>query len=181
MGAPRCGSFLGGVVLWLSVDSSRLVIWHAWMPIVQPLYRSPRVWPLLCLGFGSGLLLAVTSTTLQACVTVEGVSLTQIGLLTLVGSAYTLKFLWAPLLDRFQLPFLGRRRGWMAATQLLLALSIMAMGFFAPSQQLGVLSLLALWVAFLSATQDIAFDAYSTDVLKPFERAAEIGRASWRA
>lgn len=139
---------------------------------MQPLYRSPRVWPLLFLGFGSGLPLALTSTTLQAWVTVEGVSLTQIGLLTLVGSAYTLKFLWAPLLDRFQLPFLGRRRGWMAATQLLLALSIMAMGFFAPSQQLGVLSLLALWVAFLSATQDIAFDAYSTDVLKPFERAA---------
>lgn len=136
------------------------------------LYRSPRVWPLLFLGFGSGLPLALTSTTLQAWVTVAEVPLTQIGFLTLVGSAYTLKFLWAPLLDRFQLPFLGRRRGWMAATQLGLGASIFAMGWFSPSSQLGVLSLLAVWVAFLSATQDIAFDAYSTDVLRSDERAA---------
>ncbi len=135
-------------------------------------YRSPRVWPLLFLGFSSGLPLALSSTTLQAWLTVEGVSLTQIGLLTLVGSAYTLKFLWAPFLDRFQLPILGRRRGWIICTQLLLGGSIFAMGCFSPADFLGVLSVLALLVAFLSATQDIAFDAYSTDVLRPNERAA---------
>jgi len=139
---------------------------------VAPLYRSPRVWPLLFLGFGSGLPLALTSTTLQAWVTVAGVPLTQIGFLTLVGSAYTLKFLWAPLLDRFQLPFLGRRRGWILVLQLMLAASIFAMALFSPAQHLGLLSLLAVWVAFLSASQDVVFDAYSTDVLQPHERAA---------
>jgi len=139
---------------------------------VALIYRSPRVWPLLFLGFGSGLPLALTSTTLQAWLTVQEVSLTKIGFLTLAGSAYTLKFLWAPFLDRFQIPFLGRRRGWIFLTQLLLGVSIFAMGWFPPAQFLGVLSLLAVWVAFLSATQDVAFDAYSTDVLRPTERAA---------
>ena len=128
--------------------------------------------PLLVLGFASGLPLALTSGTLQAWATVAGVSLTQIGFLTLVGSAYTLKFLWAPLLDRYAVPFLGRRRGWIALSQLLLALSIAAMGLFDPGAQLGLIALLAVFVAFMSATQDIAFDAYSTDVLRSTERAA---------
>uniref|UniRef100_UPI003340568F muropeptide transporter n=1 Tax=Castellaniella defragrans TaxID=75697 RepID=UPI003340568F len=135
-------------------------------------YASRRVAPLLVLGFASGLPLALTSGTLQAWATVEQVSLQQIGFLTLVGSAYTLKFLWAPLVDRYAPPWLGRRRGWVFLTQILLALSIAAMGFFAPGAHLGALALLAVWVAFLSATQDIAFDAYSTDVLRKNERAA---------
>lgn len=74
-------------------------------------YTSPRVLPLLILGFASGLPLALVSGTLQAWATVENVSLTEIGFLTLVGSAYTLKFLWAPLIDRYAPPFMGRRRG----------------------------------------------------------------------
>ncbi|MER1968684.1 muropeptide transporter [Castellaniella sp. GW247-6E4] len=135
-------------------------------------YASRRVAPLLVLGFASGLPLALTGGTLQAWATVEQVSLQQIGFLTLVGSAYTLKFLWAPLVDRYAPPWLGRRRGWVFLTQILLALSIAAMGFFAPGGHLGLLALLAVWVAFLSATQDIAFDAYSTDVLHRDERAA---------
>ncbi len=135
-------------------------------------YASRRVAPLLVLGFASGLPLALTGGTLQAWATVEQVSLQQIGFLTLVGSAYTLKFLWAPLVDRYAPPWLGRRRGWVFLTQVLLALSIAAMGFFAPGSHLGLLALLAVWVAFLSATQDIAFDAYSTDVLHKDERAA---------
>lgn len=135
-------------------------------------YASRRVAPLLVLGFASGLPLALTGGTLQAWATVEQVSLQQIGFLTLVGSAYTLKFLWAPLVDRYAPPWLGRRRGWVFLTQILLALSIAAMGFFAPGSHLGLLALLAVWVAFLSATQDIAFDAYSTDVLHKDERAA---------
>ena len=124
------------------------------------------------LGFSSGLPLALTSGTLQAWATVEDVSLQNIGFLTLVGSAYTLKFLWAPLVDRYVPPILGRRRGWILVTQLLLAVTIAAMGGFSPASSLGVLSLLAVVVAFLSATQDIAFDAYSTDVLRHQERAA---------
>lgn len=135
-------------------------------------YLNQRVLPLLILGFASGLPLALTSGTLQAWATVAGVSLTQIGFLTLVGSAYTLKFLWAPFIDRYAVPFLGRRRGWIALSQLTLGASIAAMGLFDPSAQLGLIALLAVFVAFMSATQDIAFDAYSTDVLRSNERAA---------
>ena len=135
-------------------------------------YFSPRVYPLLLLGFASGLPLALTSGTLQAWATVANAPLSQIGFLTLVGSAYTLKFLWAPFIDRYAVPVLGRRRGWIALSQLLLAVSIAGMGAFNQSGQLGLIALLAVFVAFMSATQDIAFDAYSTDVLRSNERAA---------
>ncbi len=124
------------------------------------------------LGFASGLPLALTSGTLQAWATVEGVPLQEIGFLTLVGTAYTIKFLWAPFVDRFAPPVLGRRRGWMLVTQLLLAVAIMAMGTLSPSSTLMALAVLAVLVAFLSATQDIAFDAYCTDVLRKDERGA---------
>lgn len=126
----------------------------------------------MILGFASGLPLALTSGTLQAWATVSNVSLQNIGFLTLVGTAYTLKFLWAPLVDRYAPPILGRRRGWILVCQVLLALAIAAMGFFSPSTELAWLAVLAVVVAFLSATQDIAFDAYSTDVLHDSERAA---------
>ena len=139
---------------------------------VSNVYTSPRVAPLLVLGFASGLPLALTSGTLQAWATVEGVPLQEIGFLTLVGTAYTIKFLWAPFVDRFAPPVLGRRRGWMLVTQLLLALAIMAMGTLSPSSTLMALAVLAVLVAFLSATQDIAFDAYCTDVLRKDERGA---------
>lgn len=128
--------------------------------------------PLLVLGFASGLPLALTGGTLQAWATMAGVSLQSIGFLTLVGTAYTLKFLWAPLVDRYAPPFLGRRRSWIFFTQVLLAATIAAMGYYSPENNLMVLALLAVLVAFLSATQDIAFDAYSTDVLRQNERAA---------
>lgn len=143
--------------------------------VIRPahqLYFNRRVAPLLALGFASGLPLALSGGTLQAWATVEDVSLQAIGFLTLVGSAYTLKFLWAPLIDRYVPPFLGRRRGWMLITQLALAMSIAAMAWFPPSQALMPLAMLAVLVAFFSATQDIAFDAYRTDVLRPDERGA---------
>jgi len=136
------------------------------------IYASPRVYPLLALGFASGLPLALTGGTLQAWATVAGVSLQEIGFLTLVGTSYTLKFLWAPLVDRYAFPFLGRRRGWMLVSQLLLAVLIAVMGMLEPGAQLKWLALLAVLVAFWSATQDVAFDAYSTDVLREPERAA---------
>nr|WP_074046771.1 muropeptide transporter [Orrella dioscoreae] len=136
------------------------------------LYTNRRVAPLLFLGFASGLPLALTSGTLQAWATVEGVPLQEIGFLTLVGTAYTLKFLWAPLVDRYAPPLLGRRRSWMFMTQLLLALAIMGMGLLSPSTALLPLALLAVAVAFFSATQDIAFDAYRSDVLRTEERGA---------
>lgn len=135
-------------------------------------YLSPRVYPLLVLGVASGLPLALTGGTFQAWATVAGVSLKQIGFLTLVGIAYTFKFLWAPLIDRYAPPILGRRRGWMVIAQVLLGVALIAMGVLNPVQDLIWLALLATLVAFLSATQDIAFDAYSTEVLDKDERAA---------
>ncbi len=124
------------------------------------------------LGFASGLPLALTGGTLQAWATLDGVSLQSIGFLTLIGTAYTLKFLWAPVVDRYAFPLLGRRRGWILVTQLALAATIAAMGLYSPGSHLMPLAMLAVLVAFLSATQDIAFDAYSTDVLRSEERAA---------
>ncbi|MBL8384836.1 MAG: muropeptide transporter [Burkholderiales bacterium] len=131
-----------------------------------------RVAVLFFLGFASGLPLALTTGTLQAWATVDGLDIKTIGFLTLVGSAYTLKFLWAPLMDRFVPPLLGRRRGWMLVTQLLLVAGIAAMGSVSPSQAIVALAAMAVVVAFCSASQDIAFDAYRTDLLRPGERGA---------
>ena len=86
------------------------------------------------LGFASGLPLALTGGTLQAWMTVEGVSLATIGIFTLVGLPYTWKFLWSPFMDRFVPPFLGRRRGWLFLTQLALAALIAGMATLSPKQ-----------------------------------------------
>ena len=138
---------------------------------IQP-YLSSRVLPLFLLGIASGLPLALSGGTFQAWATVSNVSLQQIGFLTLVGMAYTFMFIWAPFIDRYVPPFMGRRRGWMALTQIGLAFVLVLMGMLNPAEHLLLLALLATLLAFLSATQDIAFDAYSTEVLKPEERAA---------
>jgi PAT family beta-lactamase induction signal transducer AmpG len=127
---------------------------------------------LLLLGFASGLPLFLTSKTLQAWMTLEGVDLTAIGLFSLVGVPYSLKFLWSPLLDRFVPPFLGRRRGWLLLTQVALTLSIAAMSLQRPAQALQLVAINALLIAFFSASQDIAFDAYRTDVLEEREMGA---------
>ncbi|MGH8609721.1 MAG: AmpG family muropeptide MFS transporter [Gammaproteobacteria bacterium] len=129
-----------------------------------------RVAVMLFLGFSSGLPLALTAGTLQAWLTVAGVDIKTIGVFALTGLPYTVKFLWAPLMDRYALPLLGRRRGWMLLTQLGLLASIAAMASLSPSENIGLLGALALLVAFLSASQDIAFDAYRADVLRPAER-----------
>ena len=98
------------------------------------------MYPLLVLGFASGLPLALVTGTLQAWATVSDVSLQNIGFLTLVGTAYTLKFLWAPLVDRYAPNFLGRRRSWMFFTQVLLGVFIILMGTLSPSTHLGLLA-----------------------------------------
>ncbi|MEP0869792.1 AmpG family muropeptide MFS transporter [Trichocoleus desertorum AS-A10] len=135
-------------------------------------FQSRKMAALLLLGFASGLPLFLTSKTLQAWMTVEGVDLKSIGLFSLVGLPYSLKFLWSPILDRFIPPFLGRRRGWLILTQGALLLAIGAMALQNPSQALQLLALNALIIAFFSATQDIAFDAYRTDVLETHEMGA---------
>jgi PAT family beta-lactamase induction signal transducer AmpG len=127
---------------------------------------------LLLLGFASGLPLYLTSKTLQAWMTVEGVKLSSIGLFSLVALPYSLKFLWSPLLDRYVPPFLGRRRGWLVITQLALTVAIAAMSLQNPTQALQLLAINAVLIAFLSASQDIAVDAYRVDVLEQREAGA---------
>ena len=139
-------------------------------PSYSSVFRDRNLAVILLLGFASGLPLSLTGQTLQAWVTVEGVDLATIGLLTLVGIPYTWKFLWAPLLDRYVPPFLGRRRGWLVVTQLALAAGIAAMATCSPRSEIGVLAMLAVFVAFASASQDIVFDAYRTDIAKAEQR-----------
>jgi PAT family beta-lactamase induction signal transducer AmpG len=139
---------------------------------VVEVFRSRKIFLLLLLGFSSGLPLALTLGTLQAWLTVQGVDLVTIGLFALVGQPYTYKFLWAPLMDRYRLPLLGRRRGWLAATQLALLVTIAWMGTIPPKEFPWLLAGVALAVAFLSASQDIVFDAYRADVLGAEERGA---------
>src|SRR5262245_21769057 len=123
------------------------------------------------LGFASGLPLALTGQALQAWLSVEGIDVATIGFLSLVGLPYTFKFLWAPLMDRFELlPRLGRRRGWLVATQLGLALTLLVLAATPPKQSLQVFALLAVAVAFVSASQDVVIDAYRTDLLSASER-----------
>lgn len=135
-------------------------------------FSNRRVAVMLLLGFSSGLPLALTAGTLQAWLTIEKVDITTIGIFTLVGTPYTWKFLWAPFMDRFVPPFLGRRRGWIIATQLLLLVGIAAMGNVSPAQAPWTMALLAILVAFTSASQDVVIDAYRTDVLRENERGA---------
>jgi PAT family beta-lactamase induction signal transducer AmpG len=135
-------------------------------------FQSRKMAALLLLGVSSGLPLLLTSKTLQAWMTVEKVDLAAIGLFSLVGLPYSLKFLWAPLLDRFALPFLGRRRGWLIVIQSALLVAIALMALQKPASELQLLAVNALVIAFLSATQDIAADAYRADVLEEREMGA---------
>jgi PAT family beta-lactamase induction signal transducer AmpG len=129
-----------------------------------------RLIAVLFLGFASGLPLALTGQAMQAWLSVEGVDIVTIGFLGLVGVPYTFKFLWAPLMDRFEPPLFGRRRGWLVLTQLALALALAWMASLSPSAAPGLFALAALTIAFLSASQDVVIDAYRTDVLDPKER-----------
>ena len=139
----------------------------------RPVFRAlgtRRLAAPLPLGFSSGLPLVLTAGTLQAWMADVDVDLTTIGIVTLVGLPYTLKFLWAPLMDRFVPPLLGRRRGWLVVTQLALLVGIGAMGTVRPDLSPGLMATFAILVAFASASQDIAADAYRTDVLDAPER-----------
>jgi PAT family beta-lactamase induction signal transducer AmpG len=129
-----------------------------------------RVATILFLGFSSGLPLALSGGTLQAWLTVEGVDIKTIGLFTLVGLPYTLKFLWSPLLDRFAFPLFGRRRGWILVSQALLLILIFAMSMVSPAKAPWVLAFLAFGLAFASSSQDIVVDAYRAEVLREKER-----------
>jgi len=126
---------------------------------------SGRMLVAFVMGFSSGLPLLLTLTVLQAWMKEEGVDLALIGAVTLVGLPYTLKFLWAPLLDRFTLPFLGRRRGWLLVIQIALMAAIAGLGQTSPARYPVMAAAAAFLVTFFSASQDIVIDAYRREDL----------------
>lgn len=121
------------------------------------------------LGVSSGIPLLVTGSTLQAWMTDEKVNLAVIGLFSLVGLPYTVKFLWAPFMDRYVPPLLGRRRGWMLISQTLLMLAIGAFFLVRPAESPWIVAFLAVLVSFFSASQDIVVDAYRRELLRDEE------------
>jgi PAT family beta-lactamase induction signal transducer AmpG len=139
-------------------------------------YLRPRVLIVMLLGFSSGLPLALSGSTLAIWMAERGVNLGTIGLFSLVGLPYTIKFLWAPLVDALDVPFLskrfGRRRGWLIFTQLILAVTILFLGTLDPVAAPFYVALGALLVATASATQDIVIDAFRVESLDTSEQAA---------
>ncbi len=139
-------------------------------PSFRQVLASPKMIAIMVLGAASGFPNQITESTLQAWLKDAGESNTTIGILSYVSLPYLLKFLWAPLLDRYPLPFLDRRRGWILVTQLALAATIAALAFQNPSSSLLPVSVCAVVIVFFSASQDIVYDAWRTDVAKPHER-----------
>ena len=117
------------------------------------------------MGFSAGLPLLLTMGVLQAWMKEKNIDLTWIGMITLVQLPYTWKFIWAPILDRFTPPFLGRRRGWLIVAQLALVLAIVSLGYSDPVENVILMIVAAVLVAFFSATQDIVIDAYRREDL----------------
>jgi PAT family beta-lactamase induction signal transducer AmpG len=139
-------------------------------------YLRPRVLIVMFLGFSSGLPLALSGSTLQVWATEGDVNLRTIGLFAIIGTPYTIKFLWAPLVDALDLPvlsrLLGRRRGWLAFSQLLLVLAIVILAFCDPKSGPALAIMAAILVATASATQDIVIDAFRVESLPENEQAA---------
>src|SRR5579862_7729333 len=146
-------------------------------------YLKRRVLIILFLGFSSGLPLALSGTTLLVWMRESGVNLGTIGLFALVGTPYTIKFLWAPLIDALDVPLLsrqfGRRRGWLLLSQFLLIAAIVVLGACDPAVSPFAVAIGALLVATASATQDIVIDAFRVESLNKSEQAA--GMASYVA
>lgn len=140
------------------------------------IYFRPKLLAILALGFASGLPLALTASTLTAWLFESGVERAAIGLFAAVATPYALKFLWAPLVDGLPIPILskllGRRRGWLAASQAALIAALLMLGLADPGAAPFTVATLAFAVAFFSATQDIVIDAYRVELLKPEEQGA---------
>lgn len=136
--------------------------WHS--------YFNRRILVCVFLGFSSGLPLFILLSLLQAWLAKSGLNVKALGLFALVMFPYTWKFLWSPLMDRFSFGLLGRRRGWMALTQVGLFFAIGAIGMLDPQTQVPLISLVASLVAFLSSSQDIVIDAYRREILPDNEQ-----------
>ncbi len=146
--------------------------WRGWL---EP-YGDRHMLLVLLLGFASGLPLLLTFSTLTARMAAEHINRAEIGLAALFGLPYALKFVWAPVIDRTPPPLpLGRRRGWGVAIQLALIAAIVALGACDPRQSLRATALLALLVAFLSASQDIVIDAWRVEILAPEQQGPGAG------
>jgi PAT family beta-lactamase induction signal transducer AmpG len=137
-------------------------------PILRQIF-SRKMLTATAMGFSCGLPLLLTVGVLQAWMKEAGIDLTLIGLMALVQMPYTLKFLWSPLLDRYTMPFLGRRRGWLLLAQVLLTASIALMGLADPNNVIWLLVAAAFGITFFSATQDILVDAYRREDLSDEE------------
>lgn len=137
-------------------------------------FFNPQLWTILLLGFSSGLPFLLTLSTLSFWLTESGINKTTIGLFMFISLPYSLKFLWAPLVDRVQIPFLsiklGQRRSWALVAQLGLILSIIALGFCNPSRSIAATAFCAFLVAIFSATQDIIYDAYRIEIISDNNR-----------
>jgi MFS transporter, PAT family, beta-lactamase induction signal transducer AmpG len=139
-------------------------------PSLRQILASPKMLAIMVMAAASGYPNQLTESALQAWLKDSHVSNTTIGVMSYVALPYLLKFLWAPFVDRFPLPFLGRRRGWILLTQLLLAVAIAFFAVQNPAATLVPIAVCAVAIVFLSATQDIAVDAYRTDISLPSER-----------
>ena len=153
------------------------------LPESLRVYANARMLAILGMGFASGLPLALTGATLQFWLAESQVSLTNIGLFALVGVAYTLKFVWSPVLDRVPLPWfsarLGQRRSWLILIQLFLALGLVGLGSADPALDPWRTALFAAGVAFLSASQDVVIDAYRIELLDADEQGAGAAATQW--
>jgi len=134
-------------------------------PVPPSRAQLPVLVTVALLGFTSGVPLILTGSTLQAWMSSVGVDLRTVGFFALAGLPYTLKFLWSPLMDRYRPPFLGRRRGWILLAFIGLMALLAALGGADPREHLRLVALLALGVAFVSASADINVDAYRTELL----------------
>ncbi len=132
---------------------------------ILQLIFSRRMVVAFIMGFACGLPLLLTMSVLQTWMKEEGIDLTLIGLINLVQIPYTWKFIWAPIMDRYTLPFLGRRRGWLLIAQLTLICAIIGLGLSNPVTHFWMMAVMAMLVAFFSATQDIVVDAYRREDL----------------
>lgn len=145
-------------LLWPSIRTGSL------MPIFKK-KLSKDMLIMFFMGFASGLPYLLTGATLSLWLKEEGLSLSSIGLFTLVGVPYTFKFLWAPIFDRYTLPFLGRRKGWLVVVQGFLILSLLGIAMTDPKENIILLAVMCVVTSFVSATQDVLLDAYRREVL----------------
>src|SRR5262250_3224942 len=140
-----------------------------YMPSTLQKILSAKMLVAMCMGFAAGLPLLLTKSTLQAWMTDARVNLAVIGFFALVAIPYSFKFVWAPFFDRYVPPFWGRRRGWMLLTQVGLMLSIAGLACTSPRDNAWLVALLAVVVAFCSASKDILVDAYRRESLQDDE------------